>query len=458
MPYNVHQDTWYTCRMDKRSLSAFGSFAHVAVVVSPLVLVGVFLRFGTDWYVRRLTQKQVSTQATIDALSDAVFFSLLVAGVACAILVYVRATLRQRTRVMAEEVTQDIAFSREQFKQFYEMSPVPYLLVTPLGIIDRPNKAALRFFATTPQVLIGSSFTTRIVEREERPFVNILMERLRRRVPVERMEIQLTSDDGVVHWALMSIGFLRTDYSKHHTGLVTLVDITEQKELDRMKTEFTSLASHQLRSPLSTIRWYIDFLRARHADELSPVVSEYLGYMHERNQQMIDIVNTLLNLSRIEMGRIKVDKTESDVALIVQDVFREITRTAELSGVTLEVRMEGDTRLTTDAALVRIVLQNLVSNGVRYSKEGGVVTITGLRGPKTFTFVVADTGVGIPLGEQSKIFGKLYRATNAKQLRTDGNGLGLYMSKALTEALGGSITFSSTEGRGTTFTVVLPLW
>lgn len=444
--------------MDEESSLVVGRITRALIALFSLVLVAVFSRFGTDWYVRRLQREHASTQAMLDALSDVVFLSILVVGVVCAILVYVRATLRWRTQVLAEEVTQDIAFSREQFKQFYEMSPVPYLLVTPLGIIDRPNKAALRFFNATPETLIGSSFLSRVVEHEDRPFVGTLTERIRRRVPLDRIEVQLTSDDGVVRWVLMSIGFLRTEYSKHHIGLVTLVDITEQKELDRMKTEFTSLASHQLRSPLSTVRWYIDFLRARHADKLSPVVSEYLGYIHERNQQMIEIVNTLLNLSRIEMGRIKVDKTQCDIADIIQDVLRELTRIAESSGVALEVHMEGETTLTTDAALVRIILQNLVSNGVRYSREGGSVTVFGVRGPKTFTLSISDRGVGIPLGEQSKIFSKLYRASNAKQLRTDGNGLGLYMSKALAEALGGTITFSSVEGRGTTFTVTLPLW
>ncbi len=428
------------------------------IVIFSVVLVAVVSRVGTEWYVRLMEERGVPTDTIVRALTDVAFVAVLVTGIACILVVYLRATLKERTQSLAVEVTQDIEFSREQFKQFYEMSPVPYLLVTPLGIVDRPNKAALRFFGVTAEGLVGSSFLTRIVEDKEHPFVGTFAERLQRRVPIERTEIQLKTNEGVVRWVLMSIGFLRAGHTKYHTGLVTLVDITEQKELDRMKTEFTSLASHQLRSPLSTVRWYIDFLRARHADSLSPVVAEYLSYMYERNQEMIDIVNTLLNLSRIEMGRIKVEKSLCDMSTIVTDVLRELSHISETNKLQVEVQMEGDTKITTDSALVRIILQNLVSNAVRYTKEGGVVTIAGARGPKQYTLTITDTGMGIPLSEQSKIFGKLYRASNAKQVRTDGNGLGLYMSKALAEAVGGGISFVSAEGKGTTFTVALPLW
>jgi signal transduction histidine kinase len=170
---------------------------------------------------------------------------------------------------------------------------------------------------------------------------------------------------------------------------------------------------------------------------------------------MIELVNTLLNLSRIEMGRIKIEKEESNVAEVAKSVIEELEPEANEKGITLETSYSGDLVLNTDRRLVRIILQNLLSNALRYTVNKGTVHVRLIASSTKVRFEVEDTGVGIPPEEQSSIFSKLYRATNAKEVEANGNGIGLYMCKELVEGMGGDIGFSSKIGEGTTFFVDL---
>jgi len=240
-------------------------------------------------------------------------------------------------------------------------------------------------------------------------------------------------------------------------ALLTLVDIHEQKELDRIKTEFLSLASHQLRAPLANLKWYMDFLLVRRASALNEEITDYLKKMYRRNEDMIDLVNTLLNMSRIEMGRVTVQKESTNVSSLAKSVVEEMGPQAKEKQIQLSADIPEDIVIHTDGRLLRIIMQNLLSNGVRYTPQGGQVTIQIERGSKKLSIHVRDTGIGIPPEEQGRIFQKMYRAANAKEMEANGNGIGLYMCKALAESMGGNITFTTSLGQGTTFTVELAL-
>lgn len=400
-------------------------------------------------------------QAT-ENLADTLTTIILALGVglaaALAVVLYLGLTVRSRAEAIASELTEDIAFSREQFRQFYELSPVPYLLVSPAGNIDRPNKAAIRFFGTTTEALTGADFFQYLVpEDTEKPHeIESLQEKLKRRMPVTKQEIQITAKDGAIRWILLSIGTISTEGSDAFWGLITLVDITEQKELDRVKTEFISLASHQLRTPLSNVKWYIEFILLKKSEGLGDEVRKLLGEIGLRNQQMIDLVNTLLNLSRIEMGRAVVEKEDTDISALITDVLGELTVQAEQKSIVLKREYEEGVHATTDPRLLRVVIQNLLSNALRYTPAEGSVTLSMRRMSSGLVVDVSDTGCGIPPEEKGKIFTKLYRASNAKLIEANGNGIGLYMSKELIEAMGGTIDFTSELDKGTTFTIVLP--
>jgi PAS domain S-box-containing protein len=386
---------------------------------------------------------------------------LLKLGIAVSILVaaliYSVLMTRDNAKRMAYVLSRDMANSKEQFRKFYDLSPVPYLLIDPHGIIDRPNKASLRFFGVPEEGLRGKNFFSFLNIPEHPDKLALYRERVSHHVPLEQVEVQVTKSEGVAHWALLSVEDLSSPSESKHQGLVTFVDINDQKELERMKTEFLSLASHQLRAPLANLKWYIDFLLTRRAEALSEDVVSYLHKMYRRNEDMIELVNTLLNLSRIEMGRVKVDSEHVDLADITRSVTEELEPTAKEKEIIVDAELAEKFPFETDGKLVRIIAQNLLSNALRYTPKGGHVTVrlsdSGGRGA---ILEVTDTGIGIPPEEQEHIFSKLYRAANAKQMEVNGNGIGLYMCKALAEGMGGTIEFTSTVGKGTTFTLKLP--
>lgn len=379
----------------------------------------------------------------------------LVASVLLSILIYLALTIRGEARRLAYNITKDISFSKEEFRRFYELSPVPYLQINSKGLITRPNKASLRFFGRTEEELLQKDIFSFLVDPEHKEKILRYKDSVARRIAVEQKEVQVALDANQLRWVLLSIEDITSPGSKEHNGLVTLVDIHEQKELERIKTEFLSLASHQLRSPLSNLKWYIDFLLNRRRDQMSEEVQDYLHKMYRRNTDMIELVNTFLNLSRIEMGRLQVEKEKTDVSEVTKSVIEELEPTAEEKKITLETTYSGDLVFDTDERLLRIILQNLLSNSLRYTKEGGKVYIRLSASGSRVRLEVQDTGVGIPPDEQGSIFSKLYRATNAREIETNGNGIGLYMCKELVEGLGGSITFVSKLNEGTTFTVEL---
>jgi two-component system sensor histidine kinase ResE len=313
----------------------------------------------------------------------------------------------------------------------------------------------LRFFGEVEEELRNSNIFDYLTHPEKPEKVNRYRERIKRHIAVEQREVQVEKKNGEVRWALLSIENLE-EGAEGQTRLVTLVDIHEQKELDRMKTEFLSLASHQLRAPLSNLKWYIDFLLKRRSKELSEEIQGYLQKMYRRNQDMIELVNTLLNLSRIEMGRLQVQKEVTDIGGLVDSVVEELEPEAADKDLKLETSLTGDLNFDTDARLVRIIVQNLLSNALRYTPGGGSVYVRAQASATLLHIEVEDTGVGIPPEEQSRIFSKLYRATNAKEVEANGNGIGLYMCKSLAEGLGGTISFTSKLNEGTRFVVELP--
>lgn len=240
----------------------------------------------------------------------------------------------------------------------------------------------------------------------------------------------------------------------------TFQDVTKEREVDQAKTEFVSLASHQLRTPLSAINWYSEMLLAGDAGKINKEQTKYVNEIYNGNQRMVDLVNALLNVSRIELGTFSVEpesvRFEDLVDSVVTELQSDIKRKKQI--VSLKFA-KGLPKMDADPKLLRMVVQNLMSNAIKYTPEKGTIELKAdkARGGKRIEFSVVDTGMGIPKQQQEQIFTKMFRADNAKESDTDGTGLGLYIIKSVVERCGGSIRFKSIEGEGTTFYVVLPI-
>jgi PAS domain S-box-containing protein len=234
-------------------------------------------------------------------------------------------------------------------------------------------------------------------------------------------------------------------------------DITREKEIDRAKTEFVSLASHQLRTPLSTINWYTEMLLAGDAGAIGEKQKEYLNEVYGGSKRMVDLVNSLLNVSRIETGSFGIEPKNVVIKDVVDGVLADLASDLTQKNIHVATTYGDVVSVTADPKLLRIMLQNLLTNAERYTPPEGSIRLQVTRRPGDILFTVSDTGIGIPSGAQDKIFTKLYRADNARMAQPNGNGLGLYMVKNILDATGGRIWFESTEEKGSTFYVTIPL-
>lgn len=241
-------------------------------------------------------------------------------------------------------------------------------------------------------------------------------------------------------------------------GVLIFRDIAKEYDVDKAKTEFVSLASHQMRTPLSTVRWYTEMLLADDAGRLNDQQKKYLEVIYASNRRMIELINSLLNVSRLELGTFAVEPEPTNLADLAEQVLKEsehIIRSSQF-----KIRKDYDAALPAiniDPKLMRMVFQNLISNAVKYTPPGGEIRVSIKKREKNLAIEVADNGYGIPQYQQSRVFTKLFRADNIKEKDSEGTGLGLYIVKSIIDQAGGTIRFESVENKGTTFYVTIPL-
>jgi len=241
-----------------------------------------------------------------------------------------------------------------------------------------------------------------------------------------------------------------------------LEDITEARAIDKAKSEFVSLASHQLRTPLSAINWYGEMLLEGDVGKLTPEQQKFMEEITISSKRMSSLVGTLLNVSRMEMGTFPVEPESLDLCKLIEEEVKELK--FQLANKSIE--LESDCNLkpaitSVDPKIISIVMQNFLTNSIKYTPAGGKVVVGLDKNDDLGGIVlsVTDNGHGIPKEDQDKIFMKMYRSDNARALDADGNGLGLYMVKTILEASGCKISLESPpkgQKEGTAFYVHIP--
>ena len=237
-------------------------------------------------------------------------------------------------------------------------------------------------------------------------------------------------------------------------------DITREENVDRAKSEFVSLASHELRTPITIIRWYAEMLMSGNMGNLNDQQKNYLQEIYKGNKHLVDIVNALLDVSRMELGKLATKMKIIHLSDLIQPIIKDLqTRITEKH---LSFRSDIDPSVESmhmDPKLIEIVLQNLITNAVKYTPLNGTVTFSAnLNKEKTDVIItIEDSGVGIPSDEHPSIFSKLYRASNVRSNIPEGTGLGLYLTKSIIDHTGGKIWFESEENKGSAFHVSYPV-
>ncbi|MEO7364031.1 MAG: HAMP domain-containing sensor histidine kinase [Candidatus Saccharimonadales bacterium] len=227
---------------------------------------------------------------------------------------------------------------------------------------------------------------------------------------------------------------------------------TKLKALDETKDDFISMASHQLRTPLTSVKGYISLVLEGDAGKLSPLQKQMLEQAFMSSQRMVYLIADLLNVSRLKTGKFIIDSKPVNLAQVVSEEIAQLTETAKSRDLTMEYKQPVDfPELLLDETKIRQVIMNFADNAIYYTPAGGHVKVELVDKPSSVELRIVDNGLGVPKSEQPHLFTKFYRAANARKARPDGTGLGLFMAKKVVVAQGGALIFDSTEGKGSTF-------
>jgi len=238
--------------------------------------------------------------------------------------------------------------------------------------------------------------------------------------------------------------------------VVALRNVAAQLALERELREFIAIASHQFKTPISSVNWFLEILLSGKVGELTKEQWELAQQAREAMNRLADTIRLTLNASSMEFGALSITPEAHDLGKLLQEEVNHIELFARRQNQKLELVLPRTTpSIPVDETIFRFILTNLLSNAVKYSREGGTITVTLTPESRRVLVAIRDEGLGIPKQDQDRIFTKFFRASNAL-MNTDGTGLGLYIVKQLLERTGGTIWFDSEDGKGTTFTVAIP--
>jgi PAS domain S-box-containing protein len=401
------------------------------LLVSVIILVAILVDFST---------------------TDVISLLFMVAMLCCALVaknVYDIAASTQKQEDIKEDLSGKlIVSSQELYTELYKNSPVPYLLIDEEGLIRSGNLAAKRLLGISQGRVEGINMFTRIICDE--------LQHLDHGIAISDETVRVKRANETEAWAMLSL--FQFENGNERLGLLTLVDITKQKQIESAKSEFVSLASHQLRTPIAGIKWSAELLQMDNPENLTDRQKKYIERLLTSANRMALLVDDFLRVSRFELGTFQREYSSVQVASFVKDITLE--QTPKIEQKRLEVKTFFDDSIdsiVSDPNLLRMIVGNLLSNAIKYSREGGTIHIGYGKKDDEIVITVADNGMGIPVADQDRVFSKLFRAANAVRSVPDGTGLGLYIVKQAVDVLRGSITFTSVENMSTTFEVVLPL-
>lgn len=229
------------------------------------------------------------------------------------------------------------------------------------------------------------------------------------------------------------------------------------EEINQSKDDFLSIASHQLRTPLTSIKGYISIILDGDAGEINDLQHRFLTEAYDSSERMVRIISDFLNVSRLQTGKFEISKNKDDLVKIVKNELSTLQEMANTRDVKLEFIHKIDKlEFEADFNKLRQVVMNMIDNAIYYSPANSKIEIVVDKDAENAIFMVSDQGIGVPKDQQDRLFSKFYRATNAKKKRPDGTGVGLYLANRVVEGHNGKMIFKSEEGKGSTFGFRIP--
>ena len=348
---------------------------------------------------------------------------------------------------------------RMRLAQIFDSTSDGIVLVSPSGEIQAANRQAGELLSFDAGGVIGTRVSDLLANaRSTLPDYDRVFENLEAllRDPGRGGEgdLELRRTGRTVHWTAQPT----RDAAGGIVGLtLTLSDVTLERQASQMKTDFVSFVTHQLRTPLAGIKWMLEL--AAQAPEMAGEAASYVEDARAAAERLIALVNDLLDISRLESGKMSVALQPVSLAKLTRSVLDDLAPLIREKGHQLSVQDGSNaTEVLADPQLLRQVILNLTSNAIKYTPAGGVISIAlGREAGPTARWAIIDSGIGIPQSGLARLFEKFYRADNAHTVETEGTGLGLYLVRLIVERLDGRVWCESEEGRGSTFIFTLPV-
>ena len=361
----------------------------------------------------------------------------------------------KRFRKEAEKSLKDVAKEKSKTHTIINSMTDGVLVVDKGGSVALLNPAAMRFLSVTADVL-GKAVDDIQVEELSRAIKDVL-ERDTENLAGVSQEIQLQLEGREVFLRCHAVP-VRDEEGALLGGVAVLQDITQLKELERMKADFVAMVTHELRAPVAAIEQQLTVILKGLAGEINERQSRMLGRAKERAKGLLDLVKDLLDLSKIEAGMQVQYMEPVDIGSLLSKVVELMGPQAEQKGLIVEFDLEdGLPSVNADAANMEGVFTNLISNAIKYTPEGGLVQVTGKKEGGYIRIDVRDTGIGISEKDLPRIFERFYRVKTEKTRQIVGTGLGLSIVKQVVDAHLGTLDVQSVENQGTCFTVRLPV-
>jgi PAS domain S-box-containing protein len=347
--------------------------------------------------------------------------------------------------------------SEESFRTTMESAPVGMALISPEVRLVKVNKAlsALtgysesELLAANPRDLFPEAF-----DEDRRQIARLLSGEITH----YEMEQKFRTKNGKGVWVLTNASLARDADGKPQHVVKQLLDISERKEMDRMKSEFISVVSHELRTPLTAIRGSLGLMASAMRDSLPPKALHMVEIGHRNAERLIALVNDILDMEKLAANRMAFELKLEDLATLAAQSVESISAYAEKYGVTYLLENRGaDLPVLVDKDRLAQVFANLLSNAAKFSPAGGRVRVVIRCRAGRARFEVIDRGTGIAPEFQSRIFGRFAQADSSIKRAKGGTGLGLHITRELVEKMGGTIGFESAPGQGTTFWVEFPI-
>jgi len=352
-----------------------------------------------------------------------------------------------------------VASEKERIEAIVSSVGEGLLVVGPEGKVFMSNKTSSFILGKSEELMLGADLKAVFGvkgAKKSSPFAPVL-DVLAKRQTVRVEEASFTRDDGEM--VILALTATPVDFDGSLVGgVIVFHDVTEQKLIAAAKDQFITTAAHQLRTPLSGIRWAMSLILDGSVGEVREEQKELIKKSYDSVNRLNLLINDLLNIDKLEIEKKSLSFVPVDISLLLKDILSELE--GQISRKRIKITFDSEAeemRPELDKGSVQVVFQNLVENAIRYTKEGGEVSIGVKKEPSSVHVTIRDSGIGIPRNQQKSIFTRFFRAGNAQLMEPDGSGLGLYITKQIVDRHKGKMWFESEESKGTTFHVTLPL-